>query len=110
MCSFIGNQLRLTCSSNESEIFWSVTHPNIQTEIGLQPITTTGLNSTRQFYTSVGVFQFFRTSVSPLISELLVDNTTADLNGTEITCTRIDGTITEIINIIERGKKALVLL
>lgn len=68
------------------------------TGIGDQFVTSTGLESLQPFVTILGVFRISRTSLSPLISEIPIDNATASLNGTRIDCASVEGMITTFIN------------
>ena len=50
------------------------------------------------------MFQFFRSSVSPLISVMVIDNVSTTLNGTRVECS-YGGSVmsTDFINVIENG-------
>ena len=54
------------------------------------------------------VFQFMRTSITPLISTLAVYNVTSALNGTRVNCLEVEGNYTilsaTVINVTENGR------
>ena len=101
----IGGQLSLTCRTYGGTILeWRVSHPHISvTGVGIQAISTTGRTSLGPFTSSLGVFRIFRTSSSPLTSELQIDNATASLNGTTVDCTSAEGMATTVIYIKNNG-------
>ena len=103
----VGDQLTLTCSVlNVTSLEWRITHPHLVTgEIASQFISSTGrenfiLNN------SLGVFHYSRISLSPLISVLQVNITTASINGTRVECGTYQGrTFTStIISVVDNGK------
>ena len=108
----ISDKLTLICNTNGTSIQWGISNPhNLITGVGNQLISTTTTNERLEnlkFATNRGIFQFFRTSSSPLISELQIDNVTADLNGTRVECTSIEGMTTTVINIIDTGNQELI--
>ena len=80
------------------------------TGVSDQPISPTGrerLQITRSqerlgpFVTSLGVFTFSRTSISPLMSVLEIVNITADLNDTRVDCVHVEGNMTTVITVID---------
>ena len=109
MC--IGGQLTLTCSTNSTGIAWTVQHPDMVTGIGDQFITSSGPESLPLNFTvtNFGGFQISRTSLSPLTSELQIDNAAAGLNGTTVDCVVVEGKITTVISVIENGNLHFVL-
>ena len=103
----VGDQLTLTCSVlNVTALEWRITHPYLVTgEIASQFISSSGrenfiLNN------SLGVFQYSRSSLSPLISVLQVNITTARINGTRVECgaQQVRPSISTIISVVENGK------
>ena len=51
------------------------------------------------------MFQFLRTSVSPLMSVMIIDNVAVDLNGTRVDCSYGGGVMsTTTVNDIRIGK------
>ena len=99
-------QLNLTCTttSDESILMWNITFPHrpgherravfsIGSAESASPLT---VNQTR--------FQFLRTSVSPLISTMVIDNMSTILNGTRVECSYGGGMKeTTILNVIRNG-------
>ena len=101
----IGDQLTLTCSTDGTSLQWGVSNPRIvETGIGTQPISSTGPERLGPFVTSLGVFTFYRTSISPLKSMLEIVNITADLNDTRVDCEHAEGMSTTVITVIQNGK------
>ena len=49
------------------------------------------------------MFQFLRTSTSPLVSRMVIDNVSTILNGTRVDCSYGGGVMTDIINVIGNG-------
>ena len=96
------DQLTVTCSTNGTSIEWDVIHPHMDPGIGLRQIS---INRERlgPFVTSLGVFTFYRTSTSPLMSVLEIVNITADLNDTRVDCVRVEGMSTTVIIVIQNG-------
>ena len=66
-------------------------------------ISTTGSESLSPFVMRDSSVLISRTSLSPLTSLLEISNTTADLNGTRIECSTIDGMETTVITVIGNG-------
>ena len=69
-----------------------------------QLISSTGPERRGPFVTSLGVFIFYRTSISPLMSVLEIVNITADLNDTRVDCEHVEGMSTTAITVIQNGK------
>ena len=100
----IGDQLKLTCSTNGNSLQWDISNPRImETGVGDQPMSSTGPERFGPFVTSLGVFTFSRTSMSPLITVLEIDNITADLNETRVDCAHAEGMSTTVIIVIHNG-------
>ena len=60
--------------------------------------------------TDFAAIQLSRTSISPLVSEFILYNFTADLNGSSVNCSVREGLTSTIINIIENGIKFVIRL
>ena len=103
MC--VGDQLTLTCSTNGTALEWGVYHPRIvDTGVRHQAMSSTGRDRLGPFVTSLGVFTYYRTSISPLMSVLEIVNITADLNDTRVDCEHVEGMSTTAITVIQNGK------
>ena len=100
-------QFRLVCGTTSGTIIaWSIDFPDgIGVEdAGRQIISTTGPESLPPFVIrDSSVLLISRSSLSPLTSLLEISTTIADLNGTRIECTTIDGMETTVITIIGNG-------
>ena len=82
-----GGQLLLTCERmNGSILYWdvSVPPPIVITRQGL--IVTGGDLLSPDFKIGFTEFNINRTSYNPLISQLLINNVTAEINGSTIYC------------------------
>ena len=105
VCS--GDQLNLTChvTPNETLLQWSVTIPG--RSVSELRFISSGGNTVSVAPLIVGqtVFQFLRTSTSPLVSTIVIDNVSSSLNGTRVECSYLDGRVvsTDIINVIGNG-------
>ena len=85
----IGEQLTLTCRTNRTTLKWTVSNPHTRvTEVGEELISSTQVVDALPpvVVSNVGVFQFNRTSSSPLISVLQINNITVQLNETIVNC------------------------
>ena len=98
-------QLNLTCNtrtmSDQTILRWNMTFPH-RPGYEIRDILTSG--SATPLTINQTMFQFFRTSVSPLISTIVIDNVSAVFNGTRVECFyggRV--MITIIINVIGNG-------
>ena len=86
-----GGQVLLTCeimSGSSSFLYWDVSIPRLAMSLeSIVPrqgaISTTDLQFNRLHFTD---FNVTRTSGSPLISQLMVNNVTAEINGSTIYC------------------------
>ena len=88
------------------QLRWSLTFPG-QSDPEIRSISSFGsANSSTPLTESQTMFQFLRTSVSPLMSVMIIDNVAVDLNGTRVECT-YGGSVmsTTTINVIRIGKK-----
>ena len=106
MCS--GGQLNLTCltAPNKTLLQWSINIPGRPASelrfISSDTVSVTPL--------TVGqtVFQFLRTSTSPLMSLMVIDNVSADVNGTRVDCSSGGRVVsTDIIKVIGNGEYLL---
>lgn len=86
-----GRQFLMTCFSNDSMFLqWNVTIPYYNvTNTRVISAFNTARHVTQLQVPSV-VIDFAIPSISPLISELLVNSITVNLNGTKIECTERD--------------------
>ena len=110
VCS--GDQLNLTChaASNETLLLWSVTSTSLS--VSQRRFISSDSNATSVTPLTVGqtMFQFFRTSTSPLISTMTIDNVSTSLNGTRVECSYgSEVTETTIITVIGNGMLVLLL-
>ena len=89
---------------------WNITFPdesNQRSEVRyISSAGTTTCQAPRTVHQTV--FQFIRTSVSPLITTLAVYNMTSALNGTRVECDNGGEISTSIINVIGNGISARV--
>ena len=102
-----GDQLKLTCTVNGSgTIQWDVTHPHMQTGVGIQFVT----DGSFEEFTIDGngaVYRFSRISISPLTSVLHIENVNANISGTMVKCydsSRVAIILTTVIDVLENGK------
>ena len=104
-----GGLLTLTCDTNSSVLLlvWSVifNSPYLQhTEV--RSIDSIGsAESQAPFIINHTEFRFLRTSVSPLISTMIINNVSIILNRTRVDCTYDGMMSTTFINVIKYGKK-----
>ena len=105
VCPF--RPFKLLCRTSATAISWTINFPDGfgVGDVDGQIVTTTGPESRQPFVIrDSSVLLISRTSLSPLTSLLEINNTIADLNGTRIECTTIDGMETTVITIIGNGK------
>ena len=101
-----GGQINLTCQAtpNETLLQWSLTLPGrSQPEIGY--ISSLGnIQSVTPLTVGQTVFQLFRTSTSPLTSDIVVSNVSVELNGTRMDCSYCGSLMSEaFISVIRNG-------
>ena len=104
VCS--GDQLTLTCHTmpNVTLLGWTLTIPDHPAP-DIRFLSVGSTVSIMPLIVRQTVFQFLRTSVSPLISTMVMNNVSTSLNGTRVECSYGGGVMeTTIINIIENGK------
>ena len=102
VCS--GDQLTLTCHTNVTLLEWILTIPD-RPAPDIRFLSSSGNTvSVTPLIVSQTVFQFIRTSVSPLISTMVINNVSTSLNGTRVECS-YGGEVMEttIINVIGNG-------
>ena len=81
-----GRQIVLTCETNSSSfLYWTVSVPHLATTPELI-VANQGAIASSTFTISFARFSIMRTSESPLISQLLIDNVTAGINESNIYC------------------------
>ena len=106
VCPF--RPFKLLCGTTSgTAILWAIDFPDgIEVgDVDGQIVTTTSPENRPPFVIRhPAVLLISRTSLSPLTSLLEINNTIADLNGTRIECTTIDGMETTVITIIGNGK------
>ena len=97
-------QLNLTCNTTEQQLTWSITVSHRPGDERRLILAGGGADSALPLTVSQTMFQFLRTSVSPLISIMVIDNVNTILNGTRVECLYGDGVMsTDIINVIGSG-------
>ena len=98
-----GDNLTLSCHTSGSMLRWVITLPyHYLPEVRI--ISSIGpVNSQTPLLENPTLFQFLRTSRTPLMSTMLIDNITAALNGTIIDCWVNEGRSTTIIDVIGNG-------
>ena len=104
-----GGQLLLTCvRMSGSVLFWDVSVPhNIMVGTTQRIVQSQGILLSPEFSIGFTDFNVSRTSDNPLISQLLINNVTTEINGSAIYCSE-DGDennapMTVIINIEYKG-------
>ena len=101
-----GGQINLTCQAtpNGTLLQWNLTILG-RSQPELRFISSDGNTaSVSPLIAGQTVFQFFRTSTSPLISVMIIDNVSTSLNGTRVECSYGGGVMeTTVINVIRNG-------
>ena len=100
-------QLNLTCLTTPGVTLlqWNIVFPD-SSDSEIRFISSRGSAESAKSTFTLGhtVFQFSRTSSSPLTSLIVIDNVTTGLNGTRVECSYGDRVMTTtIINVIENG-------
>ena len=103
-----GEELTLTCASNGSALQWNVLvqSPDQQNSItGFDVIVFQSSNSVSpsRVIMNQTYFHFSITSLHPLVSMMMVNDTTY-LNGTRVTCQSSNGTTITTIYVTRNGK------
>ena len=103
VCS--GDQLTLTCHTmpNVTLLRWTLTIPD-RPAPDIRFLSVGSTASMMPLIVRQTVFQFLRTSVSPLISTMVINNVSTSLNGTRVECSYGGVMETTIINVIRNGK------
>ena len=100
------DQLNLTCHTMPTVALlqWTLTIPD-RSAPDIRFLSSSGSTvSVTPLIVSQTVFQFIRTSVSPLTSTMVINNVSTSLNGTRVECS-YSGEVMEttIINVIGNG-------
>ena len=101
-------QLLLTCERMSGSIlYWNVSIPHPTAITRERFVLSQGVLLSPEFKIGFTEFNITRTSDSPLISQLLINNVTTEMNGSTIYCSE-DGNETNapmtVINIKYKGK------
>ena len=102
-----GGQLNLTCLAGPGEILlqWSLTIPG-RSVPEIQYISSMGASANNASAFAVGqtMFQFLRTSTSPLTSLMIINSVVAELNETQVDCSNRNIMVsTTFINVTRNG-------
>ena len=82
-----GGQVLLTCERiSGSILFWDFSVPHLAGAINQRIVTSLGDLLSPEFRIGFTEFNITRTSDSPLISQLLINNVTTEINGSTIYC------------------------
>ena len=101
----LGGQLSLTCHthSNGTLLTWDITIPS-HSESEIRFFSSIGNLTESHLTVGETVFQFIRTSLSPLMSTMVINTITTSLNGTRVDCYDVDKLVsTAVINVVENG-------
>ena len=102
----LGDQLRLTCSTNDSALQWTLLPLGVLgDDYGFNVIVLAPHSvSPSELVVNNNTFRFSISSNSPLKSLMLVDNVSANVNGTRVECQSSSNgqSMTNII-VIENG-------
>ena len=93
----------MACYTNGTSLRWVITFPyHYLPEVRI--ISSSGpADSQTPLLENSALFQFLRTSRTPLMSTMLIDNITTNLNGTKIDCWFNEGRSTTVIDVIRNG-------
>ena len=80
-----GGQVLLTCERNSSVFHWIVSSPHLDRPREII-VTSQGVLLSLEFRIGFTEFNSTLTSESPLISQLLINNVTTEINGSTIYC------------------------
>ena len=104
-----GGQVLLTCERiNGSVLFWDVSVPHMPstTTNERRIVTNQGTILSPEFRIGVTEFNVTRSSKSPLVSQLVINNVTTEINGSTIYCSE-DGNENNapmtVINVMLKG-------
>ena len=100
-------QVLLTCERISGFIlYWDVSAPHLAGTTTQRIVTSQGVLLSPEFKIGFTEFNITRTSESPLISQLLINNVTSEINGSTIYCSE-DGNENEApmiaINVMHKG-------
>ena len=103
-----GEELTLTCSSNGSALQWNVLvqspdQQNSNTGFDVFVLQSRNSVSPPEVIMNQTYFHFSITSLRPLVSMMMVNDTTY-LNGTRVTCQSSNGTTIRTIYVTRNGK------
>ena len=98
-----GEQLSVTCSTDGDAMQWTVVPAEAPAGSGFSAIVTPSDVSPSHLEINGGDLRFTRTSTSPLVSVVLIDNVTSSLNGARLNCTHSEGMTSTVINVIRNG-------
>lgn len=91
------------CQTNGPSLRWVITFPYYYLPQSRIISSIGSADSQTPLYENPTFFQFLKTSMSPLMSTMLIDNIAATLNGTRIDCWFNEGKSTTIIDVIGNG-------
>jgi hypothetical protein len=101
-----GGQVLLTCERMSGSIlYWDVSVPHLATAQE-RIILSQGVILSSEFRIGFTEFNITRTSESPLISQLLINNVTTEINGSTIYCSEDgneNGAPMVTINVVNKG-------
>ena len=97
----------LTCEATSSSIrflHWIISLPHLVTPL-TRIVANQGVILSPEFSISFTEFNIIRTSASPLISQLLINDVTTEINGSTIYCSEDgnQGNIVVTINVMYKG-------
>ena len=104
-----GGHVLLTCEriSGPSVLYWDIFVPNLASDPQERIVLSQGVLLSPEFKIGFTDFNITRTSVSPLISQLLISNVTTEINGSTIYCSE-DGNENNApmiaINVMHKGR------
>ena len=81
-----GGQVLLTCETNGSVLYWDVFVPHPMAITRERVVLSQGPLLSPEFRIGFTEFNISRTSDNPLISQLLINNVTTEINGSTIYC------------------------
>ena len=106
-----GGQALLTCKRiSDNVLYWDVSAPHQNGATTERIVPSRGVLLSPEFRIGFTEFNITRTSESPLISQLLINNVTTEINGSTIYCSE-DGNVSNApmtaLNVINKGKITL---
>ena len=109
-----GGQVLLTCGRNSGfTLYWNISIPHPMATTREIIVTHQGILLSPEFRIGFTEFSITLTSVRPLTSQLLINNVTAEINGSTIYCSE-DGDETNapmiIINVKYKGIPYIIIL